>query len=708
MDARRTTVWIGVIVLLLGIAVLVYFDYGRQDAGTPGSVSTAEEPAMAAATPDEAGAADPSPTEGAPSPAEPALAETDDEKSVVAAAETPAKMAGADVDAPDEEISETVAEAAPDGEPGLAEEAGGEVAEPAPTDLPSMIQEADDNMIAAAPEEMPPPADQAGDVAAAEPGEAAVPAGDAAKEAEAAAPGEPGPDAKVDTKVDAVMPAPDDEPAPPAEVVEAPADVPADEAKDAGAAPESAAAEPQADIVAPSFDVVRVEPTGDAVIAGLAEPGSTVELMSGGDAVATAEANDRGEWALALLEPLTPGPHDLAIRTTSPDKSSVMISDQRVAVMVPESPDEEPLVVLNAPDAPSTVVQLPEAPKETAVADTPAAGPEETVVASVPTEPEEPAAAATPEKAAAEGKPGEPAKETEMAMTDVPAAADGDKAGTGVAEAGPKTDEPSAGPAPEKTEVGAAPEPATTPETTPGAAPEMTPEVAGEKPAEGMAPDVADAAKPGDEPAPAAETRPAEVEMAAVEPEPEPEPEPVIEPEVVVTAVEAETTGALFVAGTATTPEFVRVYMDDKLLGEAKPSPSGTWLLEVSRDLPAGTYSVRADQVTGSGDVVARAEVPFERDVEVAILKPVGQAGGSAGAEIAGAVSGPQTMIIKRRDNLWRISRRLYGKGIRWSTIYQANKDQIRNPRWIYPGQVFVLPEGNAAWEDTEKTDPPG
>ncbi|MCB1487157.1 MAG: LysM peptidoglycan-binding domain-containing protein, partial [Bauldia sp.] len=468
---------------------------------------------------------------------------------------------------------------------------------------------------------------------------------------------------------------------------------------------------------APSFDVVRVEPTGDAVIAGQAEPGSTVELMSGGDAVATAEANERGEWALALGEPLAPGPHDLAIRTTSPDKSTVMISDQRVAVMVPESPTEEPLVVLNAPDAPSKVVQVPEAPKETVVANTPEVKPEETVVASAPTVPEEPAAGATPEKtdepaevaaapeAAAEGKPGEPAKETptketEVAMTEVPAAADGDKAGTGVAEVGPKTDEPSAAPAPEKTEVAAAPEPGTTPETTPGAAPEMTPQVAGEKPAEGTAPDVVDAAKPDDEPAPAAGSGPDEVEMAAVEPEPEPEPEPVIEPEVVVTAVEAETTGALFVAGTATTPEFVRVYMDDKLLGEAKPSPSGTWLLEVKRDLPAGTYSVRADQVTGSGDVVARAEVPFERDVEVAILKPVGQAGGAAGAEIAGSVSGPQTMIIKRRDNLWRISRQLYGKGIRWSTIYQANKDQIRNPRWIYPGQVFVLPEGNATWEE--------
>ena len=109
-----------------------------------------------------------------------------------------------------------------------------------------------------------------------------------------------------------------------------------------------------------------------------------------------------------------------------------------------------------------------------------------------------------------------------------------------------------------------------------------------------------------------------------------------------MTAVEAETTGALFIAGTATTPEPVRVYMDDKLLGEAKPSPSGTWLLEVKRDLPAGTYSVRADQVeAGSGNVIARAEVPFEREVEVAVLKPVGEAGGPAGAEVSGSDGRP-------------------------------------------------------------------
>src|SRR5690606_13346622 len=120
-------------------------------------------------------------------------------------------------------------------------------------------------------------------------------------------------------------------------------------------------------------------------------------------------------------------------------------------------------------------------------------------------------------------------------------------------------------------------------------------------------------------------------------------------------------------------------------------SPSGTWLIEIAREMPAGTYAVRADQVDpATGNVIVRAEVPFEREIEVAVLKPVAEAGGPGGASATSAMPGPQTIIIKRRDNLWRISRQLYGKGVRWSTIYEANRDQIRNPRWIFPGQVFV------------------
>jgi nucleoid-associated protein YgaU len=49
--------------------------------------------------------------------------------------------------------------------------------------------------------------------------------------------------------------------------------------------------------------------------------------------------------------------------------------------------------------------------------------------------------------------------------------------------------------------------------------------------------------------------------------------------------------------------------------------------------------------------------------------------------------------IIRHGDNLWTIARRVYGSGLSYTTIYQANTDQIRDPHWIYPGQVFDLPK---------------
>ena len=50
-------------------------------------------------------------------------------------------------------------------------------------------------------------------------------------------------------------------------------------------------------------------------------------------------------------------------------------------------------------------------------------------------------------------------------------------------------------------------------------------------------------------------------------------------------------------------------------------------------------------------------------------------------------------MIIRKGDTLWRISRETYGAGNRYTVIYLANGDQIRNPDRIYPGQVFRMPE---------------
>jgi len=48
--------------------------------------------------------------------------------------------------------------------------------------------------------------------------------------------------------------------------------------------------------------------------------------------------------------------------------------------------------------------------------------------------------------------------------------------------------------------------------------------------------------------------------------------------------------------------------------------------------------------------------------------------------------------IIRRGDNLWTIARRVYGEGVKYTMIWTANTDQIGDPHWIYPGQVFDLP----------------
>ena len=42
---------------------------------------------------------------------------------------------------------------------------------------------------------------------------------------------------------------------------------------------------------------------------------------------------------------------------------------------------------------------------------------------------------------------------------------------------------------------------------------------------------------------------------------------------------------------------------------------------------------------------------------------------------------------------LWAIAREQFGKGIMYVAVYEANKDQIRDPDLIYPGQVFRMPE---------------
>jgi hypothetical protein len=84
----------------------------------------------------------------------------------------------------------------------------------------------------------------------------------------------------------------------------------------------------------PSFDVVRIEPTGEGVIAGRAEPGWTVKVESGGAAIAETKADEEGAWSIILDKPLASGDHSLTLRAISPDGTRALISQQPVTVAV--------------------------------------------------------------------------------------------------------------------------------------------------------------------------------------------------------------------------------------------------------------------------------------------------------------------------------------------------------------------------------------
>ena len=114
-----------------------------------------------------------------------------------------------------------------------------------------------------------------------------------------------------------------------------------------------------------------------------------------------------------------------------------------------------------------------------------------------------------------------------------------------------------------------------------------------------------------------------------------------------------------------------------------------------------------AQDGTGGPGIAAAPEAQASPDRSVASADPAAAPGGTEGETAAGEKSGriPVTrqpalaasrsarVIIRKGDTLWRISRETYGAGNRYTVIYLANGDQIRNPDRIYPGQVFRMPE---------------
>jgi LysM repeat protein len=153
---------------------------------------------------------------------------------------------------------------------------------------------------------------------------------------------------------------------------------------------------------------------------------------------------------------------------------------------------------------------------------------------------------------------------------------------------------------------------------------------------------------------------------------------------VVVETVEAEASGRkIFVTGHTVPGALVRLYVNDAYQATATADQNGRVAFTAASS--GRNYQVRLDEVDrASGVTKSRAEVPF--------TAPPGAAVAAVPGTGSTRVAQGQTMVVSRGDSLWGISRLAYGDGSRYTVIYDANHQQIRNPDRIYPGQVFRIP----------------
>jgi nucleoid-associated protein YgaU len=190
---------------------------------------------------------------------------------------------------------------------------------------------------------------------------------------------------------------------------------------------------------------------------------------------------------------------------------------------------------------------------------------------------------------------------------------------------------------------------------------------------------------------------------------------------VVVEAVETEPGGKLHVSGQARPGAAVRLYLNDSFVASVTAGADGRFAVTINEGVAPGSYRVRLDEVeSNSGAVRARAEVPFNVPDTVVTASVPAQATASKQPDIAATAKQPQlaagvatvqpdgdspstvvvpkivTTTVSRGDSLWSLSRNTYGAGTRYAVIYKANREQIRNPNLIYPGQIFVLPTQGA------------
>ena len=202
--------------------------------------------------------------------------------------------------------------------------------------------------------------------------------------------------------------------------------------------------------------------------------------------------------------------------------------------------------------------------------------------------------------------------------------------------------------------------------------------------------------------------------------------------------------GQVVVGGRAGGNGVVRVYIDNQIQTTSQITDNGYWKASLMNIEP-GIYTLRADEISKTGEVISRTEIPFKREepaelvemmaeeavddenkldpdtkisqTQVIVQDTVGGLAASTSSlqsdevksNMNGSVKGLQPTVdrvktpalsvefrvktVQPGATLWAIAKESYGAGIEYHKVFEANKERIRDPDLIYPGQVFEIPD---------------
>ncbi|EEE37932.1 LysM domain protein [Rhodobacteraceae bacterium KLH11] len=347
-------------------------------------------------------------------------------------------------------------------------------------------------------------------------------------------------------------------------------------------------------LAAPVLDQIFVEPDGNALLSGNAEPGAEVSVMLNGEAVHSFTVDQSGQFAEFVSIPFSDDARGLVLETRSGDATTR--SDDYLIAALPEPAQPEAADALQdepTVDIATTQVAEPDP--------TPDVTEEDTGATRVPEE------------------------KTEVANTGAP----------------------------------------TTQEAEP---------IADAQPEQDTAPDQQ-----------VAILRSGEEGVELVQP-------PIVQdtpPEqIALDTIGYSDTGDVELTGRAQEGSAVRLYLNNRLVADLAPAADGKWRGEVE-GIDPGVYTLRVDEVAPDGTVASRLETPFKREpVETLRAAETAQPG-----ETPAQTPSIRSVTVQKGDTLWAISRDRFGDGVLYVKLFEANKDAIRDPDLIYPGQIFTIPE---------------